>query len=670
MFSSPTRSSASADRNLTASPSSALQRHNSSGLYTGPNSSGSTTFFPSGGEPYTSSGQSFQGPPGRRRGDGLKTFNNKAKKRRAPITEINNLSILYSPPVEGCELKPYVLLRDEEEMTCAPDVDDEMQYRWYRGQKRICSAPSCQKAATMQCITCLKFRLPAHMSYFCNAECFQETWPMLRQMFQQHAARFAAEREKGSLWHDDDIDANSEKFVDCDGPIPRMFNERNDNLDEQGPAARGQIGSPRKLDTDSPASVSCKFPPTLSNIWAEVSREKLYTPQPEDIGRMLMLECAPVLKNKDGEERLGPWFRKVSPPVLPKPKPPPPRNMVHTQHHNPSISKTNGFKVLCYNTLADIYATSQVYPYCPLWALSWSYRRNNLLREILSYQADVVCLQEVQGDHFEDFFQPQMSLNGYDGIFKHKTRESFGANPKAIDGCAVFYKKDRFALMEQYGIEFNEAASRSINRQSEKYREKMRRLMKGNIGLVLVLEEITSADGRTARSQGRRKRRICVANTHMYWDPEFAEVKLWQTWVLCQELQKLVLPRDLPLILCGDFNSEPDSSVYELLSTERLRADHPVFRKDPKKILPPPENIIHQLPLESAYNVIGEPKWTNYTGHFVGILDYIWFSKNHLRCTAVLDVDEEERLKKHTALPSETYSSDHISLFAEFTWMS
>ena len=68
-----------------------------------------------------------------------------------------------------------------------------------------------------------------------------------------------------------------------------------------------------------------------------------------------------------------------------------------------------------------------------------------------------------------------------------------------------------------------------------------------------------------------------AANTHIFWDPEFPDVKLWQTWVLCQELEKLVLPRNLPLVLCGDFNSLVESSVYELLSTERVEQGEDVF---------------------------------------------------------------------------------------------
>ena len=61
--------------------------------------------------------------------------------------------------------------------------------------------------------------------------------------------------------------------------------------------------------------------------------------------------------------------------------------------------------------------------------------------------------------------------------------------------------------------------------------------------------------------------RICVSNVHIFWDPSFADVKLWQTHILIKELQKFTQARGLPLVLGGDFNSEPKSSVHELLGT-------------------------------------------------------------------------------------------------------
>ncbi len=59
---------------------------------------------------------------------------------------------------------------------------------------------------------------------------------------------------------------------------------------------------------------------------------------------------------------------------------------------------------------------------------------------------------------------------------------------------------DRFALMEQYGIEFNEAA-----RQQTSERKSLRRLLKGNIALVVVLEEL---GGNDASRAPRRQRKV------------------------------------------------------------------------------------------------------------------------------------------------------------------
>ena len=56
-------------------------------------------------------------------------------------------------------------------------------------------------------------------------------------------------------------------------------------------------------------------------------------------------------------------------------------------------------------------------------------------------------------------------------------------------------------------------------------------------------------------------------------------------------------------------------------------------------------------------------------GHFVGVLDYMFFTKTHMISTSILDVDAENVLRDHTALPSPQYSSDHIALVGELDWL-
>jgi CCR4-NOT transcription complex subunit 6 len=476
------------------------------------------------------------------------------------------------------------------------------------------------------------------LTFFCSGEHFAQAWPTHKELHTSNS-KGVGMQDLISGWIDDDCEDDDMKALD----------------------------DPKKL--------SCRFPPPLSNIWAEVSSSKLYTPRSEDVGRMLRLEISTAGKGEFlGDNPATAYIDTSS--VLPEPEAPPARGMYYTKNPNPN----NSFKAFTYNILADMYANRHRYPYCPLWSLLWTYRRNNILREILNSQADIIGLQEVQADHFDNFLYPKLKENGYEGIFKKKTRTVVSDNPKQIDGCAIFYKEDRFALTEQYSIEYNEAARQHVEQQQQRLNRTgalpnpnyqsmaLKRLCKGNIALVVVLEDISAKGG---SNRNRRKRRLCIANTHIFWDPEYNDVKLWQTLVLCQELEKLVLTRNLPLIICGDFNSTQTSAVYQFLRDGSIPSNDEVFNCDEYHVLPPPTSITHRLPLTSSYGeVSGEPKYTNYTGDFVGVLDYVFYTTTQLKAVGVLKVDDEQYLREYTALPSPRYPSDHIPLLAEFEWLN
>ncbi|EFP13166.1 hypothetical protein CRE_29265 [Caenorhabditis remanei] len=73
--------------------------------------------------------------------------------------------------------------------------------------------------------------------------------------------------------------------------------------------------------------------------------------------------------------------------------PPPERNWVMIRHADPERPIAT-FTVLCYNVLCDKYATVNQYSYCPSWALNWEYRKTLIIKEIRTYEADVITLQE------------------------------------------------------------------------------------------------------------------------------------------------------------------------------------------------------------------------------------------------------------------------------------
>ena len=60
--------------------------------------------------------------------------------------------------------------------------------------------------------------------------------------------------------------------------------------------------------------------------------------------------------------------------------------------------------------------------------------------------------EQVQSNHFTDFLSPELQKAGYSAIYKKKTTEIFTGNAYAIDGCATFFRRDRFSLVKKYEV--------------------------------------------------------------------------------------------------------------------------------------------------------------------------------------------------------------------------
>ena len=72
--------------------------------------------------------------------------------------------------------------------------------------------------------------------------------------------------------------------------------------------------------------------------------------------------------------------------------------------------------------------------------LEWDIRWGRLLDEILSLNCHVLCLQEVDCEHFESHYVPQLGRHGFTGIYKKRTNDK-------NDGCAIFYKEDQVSTV-------------------------------------------------------------------------------------------------------------------------------------------------------------------------------------------------------------------------------
>lgn len=354
--------------------------------------------------------------------------------------------------------------------------------------------------------------------------------------------------------------------------------------------------------------------------------------------------------------------------VLRSPNPPAPRSWIgeSCEGVDPSI------RVCSYNILAEIYATAHAYPYCERWALEWQYRSRIIVDELVDTNADVICLQEAQRDHYERDLEPALKAAGYEGLYTQKSREAMGAAGK-VDGCATFWKTTKYRIAEQRAISFNDLAYAAAQDASLGERDEhayLTRLVKDNIAQLIVLEDYPAP--------GHRSRRVALVNTHLYSHKDFPDTKLWQSLFLLRAVDAFCnrARETLPLLLAGDFNSGPESSVYELLATRSVNPRHPDLAPRAGangfagvNVLPDARSITHRLPIASAYATVTgrEPEFTNFTAGFRGVLDYVWFDSNRMRCAAVASIPSIATLTAAgDALPNPQYPSDHTALVADF----
>ena len=408
---------------------------------------------------------------------------------------------------------------------------------------------------------------------------------------------------------------------------------------------------------------------------------KLFNLQTLNVDHNPISKPAPVVIHQ-GTEKIIAFLRdRLEPPPLP-----PERTWLsYTDHeaYKGNHSTRPKFRVMAYNILADAYATSDRYAYCPTWALAWSYRKAKILKELADSNADVISLQEIETGEYHDFFLDAMLKLGFNGIFKPRSRAyTAGVNTHKVDGCAIFYRASKLNLVQDTVIEFQRLAlarhSKIVSDDDRSGHERL--LTRDNIALVAVFELVDETKSTPSSSRQSKPssppQRIIVCNTHVHWNPELCDVKLMQTQMMMEELVTLRTKlktespssKPAPMIVCGDFNSEPSSGVYELLSRGQVPPDHPELGHF-KYGQYTTQGLKHNIPLVSVYNHAGqgEPPFTNYTATYVGVLDYIYFSKDTLRpCGVLQHVTEQTISSQGYALPSPHFPSDHLSLVAEF----
>lgn len=308
--------------------------------------------------------------------------------------------------------------------------------------------------------------------------------------------------------------------------------------------------------------------------------------------------------------------------------------------------------VASYNILCPTYATTHSFSYVPSWALQWEARKETILQEASSYGADILCIQEMDTGSYLDYFREQFKARGdYDSVFyqKSRARTMVEGEKRLVDGCAIFWKGQFFQMIEQRCIYLSQLFSQKSISENEHIANRF--LPRDNIGLVVVLER-----------EGNRH--TVVVNTHIHWDPEYPDVKTLQGIMLVKEIEG-VMQRypSAELVVCGDFNSLPNSSLYEMYSTGGLRPNSKDLMGLPYEPYSS-KGFTHGLCLKDSYSFVNMG-FTNYTPGFAGVIDYIWHNEK-LRPVCSLGPIDEEYVSKIVGLPTHHYPSDHLILVTQF----
>lgn len=366
-----------------------------------------------------------------------------------------------------------------------------------------------------------------------------------------------------------------------------------------------------------------------------------------------------------------------SPAMYPHTKAKPPKDFSATKfrqwitYHDELPSSIS---VMSYNLLSQHYVWKQVFGSLDKRFLDWSHYRFPLINEVIrQLPCDIMCFQELECSVYKKDWQENFPLSNYDSVYAQKPNPAYwGSKPSEyMDGVGVFVNKDRFKLISHRGINFGKYVAANADRFDWTLDVESRLVPRNTVAVLLHLhDKITNEN-------------VFVANTHLYWLPLYNDVKVLQTKILLNALHRFIdstRAKNPRIVMCGDFNSTPDSLVFRLLSQGKVDiAASPEFSKfeygsqvDGESIAD--KIITNPLSLAPAYGpLLGEDTtnkldFTSYTKRFPLVLDHIWCSSNDLKVEKLLGKVDSDYCERVAGFPDNYFPSDHIPLISKFSY--
>ncbi|CAK9436149.1 uncharacterized protein LODBEIA_P07070 [Lodderomyces beijingensis] len=326
----------------------------------------------------------------------------------------------------------------------------------------------------------------------------------------------------------------------------------------------------------------------------------------------------------------------------------------------------NKFSVMSFNLLSRHYIWPHVYKDLSSEYLDWNGHRFPLINKtIQQFQCDIICLQEMEYHLYKHFWSKQFPSSEYTSFYVQKSSIFQSNKDDKRDGVGIFVNATRFDVLKEKRINFGQL----ILKDKKKYqytKDLMNRLLPRNtVALILKLYD-KQAD-----------KIVYVTNTHLYWSPQYNDVKVLQTKLMLDQLKKFVKEVNASIIFLGDLNSNHKSDVFNLITKETL--DTLLSQAFAGKnygvnnaLIDKQGKVENPIPLKSAYEKLlaaNQLRFTSFAPSFADVLDHIFVSDD-IEVHSILGGVDESYISSLPVkgFPNEQFPSDHIPIIAELSY--
>jgi 2',5'-phosphodiesterase len=372
---------------------------------------------------------------------------------------------------------------------------------------------------------------------------------------------------------------------------------------------------------------------------------------------------------------------------------------------NPTAADT--IRVSTFNILAQPYlrtplAQDVYYTHLHIcWGITeWPRRLPLILREMLDTDSDIYCLQEVAGGSHETQLKRALAST-HDWHFFGKASAANNGNPI---GVSISLRRSRFEVVSDHRLNLGKGEDGLFQSMLTESERSAISTQFGEAFFGPVLNGLHTCAGVVHAKTIPEGRDVLVANTHLFFHPFGGHIRILQGLCLMRKLEEMrtaltVEGKPVPaIIVCGDFNSRPDSGSFKIMDSGKIEADHidwqygksykyevyiqkeesnnetPLGEEDEAGTavlttgveLAPVKGIDVSHGLSIGHVPTEIPELTHATASFRSTLDYIFFSADCVEAVegpgtgSSLPQFTNAEADRMGGLPFEYYGSDHV----------